>query len=89
MRDADAQPLISAAEHVTVSLFVRYTNLERGKVWEYCDVVRGSVAARQYREVARQANMDSIVNDGGDNSLITSATTGLMDLAASAAATPA
>jgi hypothetical protein len=48
---------------------------------------RDNVTARQDREVATQENMDSIVNDGGANSLIILATKGLMDLAAAAAST--
>jgi hypothetical protein len=48
---------------------------------------RDNVTARQDSEVATQENMDSIVNDGGANSLIILATKGLMDLAAAAAST--
>jgi hypothetical protein len=86
IQDANAQPIISAVEHVPVSLSVRYTNVERETVWEDRDVAQGSVTESQHSEVATQKNMDSIVNDGGANSLITLATTGLMDLAAATAA---
>jgi hypothetical protein len=43
----DAQPIISAVEHISVSLSVRYTTVERETVWEDCDVALGDVAARQ------------------------------------------
>jgi hypothetical protein len=69
-----------------VSLSVRYPNVERETVWEDRDVARGNVTVRQDSEVATQENTDSIVNYGGANSLITLATTGLMDFAAAAAA---
>jgi hypothetical protein len=74
-----------------LSVSVRYSNVKQETVWEDRDVARGNVIARQASEVATQENTDSIVNDGGANSLITLATTGLMDLAAAAttASTPA
>jgi hypothetical protein len=54
IQDVNAQPIISAVEHVAVSLSVRYTNVERETVQEDRDVTRVNVTARQDSEVATQ-----------------------------------